>query len=102
MDVPPGLESPENKGMVCKIKKSLYGLKQLPRAWFEKLTQVVKRYGFIQGKTDHTMFTKHSHDGRVAIMIVYVHNIIITKDYLEQVKELKLVLGQEFEIEDLG
>lgn len=102
MDVPSGLESPENKGMVCRLRKFLYGLKQSPRAWFEKLTLVVKRYGFIQGQTDHTMFTKHSRDGRVAIMIVYVDDIIITGDYLEEIKELKLILGREFEIKDLG
>ena len=81
---------------------TLYGLQQLPRAWFERLTQVVKKLGFLQSQTDHTMFVKHSPEGKRAIMIVYVDDIILTGDYLEEIQHLKCVLAQEFEIKDLG
>ncbi|KAL4560354.1 hypothetical protein LXL04_032504 [Taraxacum kok-saghyz] len=54
------------------------------------------------GQADHTMFTKHSSDGQVAIMIVYVDDIIITGNYTKQIDELKQVLGTEFKIKDLG
>jgi len=55
MDPPPGFE--ERYGTrVCKLKKSLYGLKQSPRAWFERFTQFVKKQGYTQGKANHTMF----------------------------------------------
>ena len=102
MEVPPGLESQENFGKVCKLKKSLYDLKQSPRAWFERLTRVVRQHGFTQCQTDHTMFIKHSSNGKRAIMIVYVDDIILTGDYFEEIKYLKEILGREFEIKDLG
>lgn len=102
MEVPPGLASPENFGKVCKLKKSLYGLKQSPQAWFDRLTRVIKNQGYIQCQTDHTMFIKHSLDGKRSILIVYVDDIILTGDWLDEITCLKDVLGREFEIKDLG
>ena len=46
MEVPPGFESKE--GMVCKLKKARYGLKQSPRAWFGRLTKVMIALGYKQ------------------------------------------------------
>jgi hypothetical protein len=63
MDIPPGFETSENANKVCKLKKSLYGLKQSPRAWFDRFTKVVKKSGYIQCQTDHTMFLKQSPSG---------------------------------------
>lgn len=79
MDPRPGFD--EHFGSkVCKLKKSLYGLKQSPRAWFERFTQSVKNQGYVQAQSDHTMFIKHSNDGKIAILIVYVADIILTRD----------------------
>ena len=101
MDAPPGFcEKFGTK--VCKLKKSLYGLKQSPRAWFEKFTQFVKSQGYTQGQGDHTMFTKHSQDGKIAILIVYVDDIILTGDDVLEMNRLKDSLSSTFEIKDLG
>ena len=81
---------------VCKLKKSLYGLKQSPRAWFDRFTQVVKRYGYVQCQADHTLVVKHSPEGKVAILIVYVG------DFKEEMSKLKDLLAKEFEIKNLG
>ena len=79
MDAPPGFC--ENLGTkVCKLKKSFYGLKQSPRAWFGKFTQFVKSQGYSQGQGDHTIFFKHSQDGKISILIVYVDDIILIGD----------------------
>ena len=101
MEVPPRLECQENSEKLCS-RKSLYGLKQSPRAWFERLTRVVKKHGFFQCQIDHTMFIKHSSNGKRAIMIVYVDDIILAGDCFEEIQYLKKVLGREFEIKDLG
>jgi hypothetical protein len=63
MDVPSGFGKKFGT-KVCKLKKSLYGLKQSPRARFEKFTQFVKSQGYTQGLGDHMVFIRHSHDGR--------------------------------------
>lgn len=57
MDPPPGFDK-HFGSKVCKLKKSLYGLKQSPRAWFERFTQSVKNQGYVQAQSDHTMFIK--------------------------------------------
>ena len=71
------------------------------RPSFNRLTRVVKRYGFTQSQTDYTMFINHSAEGKRAIIIVYVDDIILTGDHVEQIKHLRDVLAQEFEIKDL-
>ena len=87
---------------MCKLRESLYGLKQSPRAWFDKFAKAVKKFGYLQGQSDHTLFVKHSSKGKVAILIVYVDDIILTGDHVEELKSLKIVLVREFEIKDLG
>ena len=61
-----------------------------------------KNHGYIQGQADHTLFTKHSTDGRMVVLIVYMDNIILTRDSIEEMECLKEVLAKEFEIKDLG
>ena len=102
MEVPPGLESYSKTSKVCRLKKSLYGLKQSPRAWFERFTRAVKQYGYLQCQADHTLYVKHSPGGKITILIVYVDDIILTGDYDEEIQRLKKVLAKEFEIKDLG
>ncbi|RVW95281.1 Retrovirus-related Pol polyprotein from transposon RE1 [Vitis vinifera] len=102
MKIPPSMETPENSGKVCKLRKSLYYLKQSPRAWFDRLTRVVKKHGFIQCQADHTLFMKHSKEGEMTLFIVYVDDIIITGDDEEGIENLKKLLTREFEIKDLG
>ncbi|RVW99246.1 Retrovirus-related Pol polyprotein from transposon TNT 1-94 [Vitis vinifera] len=93
MDIPAGLEMTSNFNKVCRLQKSLYGLKQSPRAWFERFTKVVKGYGFVQC---------HFPEGKLAIIIIYVDDIILTGDHEEKIDLLKKLLTKEFEIKDLG
>ena len=77
MDAPSSFE--ESFGTkVCKLRKSLYGLKQSARSWFERFTRSVKIQGYSQGQTDLTMFVKLTGRGKITILIVYVDVIIPT------------------------
>ncbi|RVW39635.1 Retrovirus-related Pol polyprotein from transposon RE1 [Vitis vinifera] len=102
MSPPPGFEESFGVGKVCKLKKSLYGLKQSPRAWFERFGKVIKHYGYTQSQANHTMFYKHSNESKVAILIVYVDDIVLTGDDCNELEKLKGKLAEEFEIKDLG
>ncbi|PNX73271.1 pentatricopeptide repeat-containing protein mitochondrial-like [Trifolium pratense] len=101
MDVSPGFEDKFGSN-VCKLNKSLYGLKQSPRAWFEKFTQSMKKQGYIQGQADHTLFTKFSKDGKIVVLIVYVDDIVLTRNDIVEMGRVKKKLAIDFEIKDLG
>ncbi|KAA0034028.1 Beta-galactosidase [Cucumis melo var. makuwa] len=101
MSPPPGFEAQFGQ-QVCKLQKSLYGLKQSPRAWFDRFTTFVKSQGYSQGHSDHTLFTKASKTGKIAILIVYVDDIVLTGDDQTEISQLKQRMGDEFEIKDLG
>ena len=102
MEVPPGFESIFTKNKACKLQKSLYRLKQSPRAWFHKIARSMIEYGCIQCQADHTLFVKHSAEKKIAILIVYVDDIIITGDFDEELQGIRIYLAQEFEIKELG
>ncbi|KAA0035576.1 reverse transcriptase [Cucumis melo var. makuwa] len=61
MSLPSGFEAKFGQ-QVCKLQKSLYGLKQSPRAWFDRFTTFVKSQEYSQGHSDHTLFTKRMGD----------------------------------------
>ena len=86
MDFPPRFENLSNN-KVCRLKKPLNGLKQSPKAWFERFTKFLKTYDFIQSQGDHTLFVKHSSLKKIIILSVNVDDIIVTGD---DVKKLKL------------
>ena len=102
MCVPLRFENVYGLDKVCKLKKSLYGLKQSPRAWFDRFGKVVKEQGYCQSQTDHTMFHRRSPEGKLVVLIVYVDDIIISSDDNEEIARLKKKLALEFELKDLG
>ena len=60
------------------------------------------KYRFKAKVIDHTLFTKHSSCGKVTAFIVYVDDIVLTGNDLEEMGRLKHFLAKEFEIKDLG
>lgn len=102
MKIPPDMETPKNAGKVCKLIKSLYGLKQSLTAQFDQLTRGVKKHGFTQCQAKHTLFVKYSKEGNLALFIIYVDDIIITRNDEEGIESLKKLLVREFEIKDLA
>ncbi|XP_058745985.1 uncharacterized mitochondrial protein AtMg00810-like [Vicia villosa] len=62
----------------------------------------MKKQGYIQGQADHTLFTKFSHDGKLAALIVYVDDIVLTGDDTVEMTRVKEKLAVDFEIKDLG
>jgi hypothetical protein len=101
MGIPPGLSKHETVGKVCRLKKSLYGLKQSPRAWFDRFTHALCSMGFKQCNVDHIVFYRHS-GRRITMLVVYVDDIIITGDDEQGMKYLKENLSKEFEVKDLA
>ena len=72
---------------VCKLKKSLYGLKQSPRAWFGRFTKSMRVFCYRQSNLDHTLFLKKQH-GKITTLIVYVDDMVVTGNDHEKIKAL--------------
>ena len=102
MDLPPGcMVTEKEKGKVCRLRKSLYGLKQSPRAWFGRFTKSMRAVGYCQSNSDHTLFFKRNQD-KITALIVYVDDMVLTGNDLEEMKLLQEYLSKEFEMKDLG
>ena len=101
MDIPLGFGTIQTVGKVCRLRKSLYGLKQPPRAWFDRLRRAMVGMGYQQINADHTMFFRQ-HKDHTTLLVVYVDDIIITGNNEGEIAQLKVQLGKEFEVKDLG
>ena len=101
MEAPQGFTDRFAEREVCLLKKSLYGLKQSPRAWFGKFTLAMNKYGFKQSNSDHTLFLKRR-GNLITCLIIYVDDMIITGDDKEEIAKLRKSLFTEFEMKDLG
>ncbi|WZZ50850.1 hypothetical protein YC2023_050957 [Brassica napus] len=101
MHPPPGLEHLVKRGNVLRLKKAIYGLKQSPRAWYNKLSTTLNGRGFKNSELDHTLFTLTTPSGMIALL-VYVDDIIITGSDKEGIIATKEFLKSMFEIKDLG
>ncbi|GKB63850.1 multidrug resistance-associated protein 3 [Tanacetum coccineum] len=101
MTIPKGFASKDNKNKVCKLVKSLYGLKQAPRKWNEKLVTILKENDFVQSANDHSWFTK-SKNNKFIGLLVYVDDIVVTENYVDEIDKFKSFLKSKFKIKDLG
>jgi hypothetical protein len=64
---------------VCKLKKSLYGLKRDPRAWYSRLDKYLQQVGFKKGSVDRNLYIKISQDS-ILLIEVYFDDIIFGSD----------------------
>ena len=101
MDIPPGYTITLKAKIACRLQRAFYGLKQSPRAWFGRFSSAMRKYGFQQSNSDHTLFLKHQ-VGKVTAFIVYVDDLIITGDDVEEISRLQEQLSTEFEMKNLG
>jgi hypothetical protein len=77
MEIPPWFATEQTFGKLCKLKKSLCGLKQSPHAWFERFRWALCDMGYSQCSGDYTIFYRHQ-GSRITILAAYVDDIVIT------------------------
>ena len=99
MRPPPGYSSPP--GLVCKLQKSLYGLRQAPPNWFAKLSSALLAFGFVQNKAEYSLFSYIR--GSVSLFVLlYVDDLVIASSSSSLLASLKEYLGSCFHMKDLG
>ncbi|CAN1192604.1 Retrovirus-related Pol polyprotein from transposon TNT 1-94 [Linum perenne] len=103
MELPQGVKEEVNGNgkQVCKLLKSLYGLKQASRRWFVKLTTALKSEGFHQSNSDHSLFI-YTTDRDMIVLLVYVDDIILAGSNEGLIEKIKSRLHTHFKIKDLG
>lgn len=97
---PPGYKGVQ-PDQVCKLVRSLYGLKQASREWNMEFCHQLFAQGFVQSPSNHCLFTRGSGDDFICLL-VYVDDVLITSPSQHLIDELKQTLHVAFTIKDLG
>ena len=100
MGIPPGFGTSETTRKVCRLKKSLYGLTQSVRAWFDRFKRAVCSMGYGQHNGDRMMFCRHSY--RKITILAFMWMTLSSLEMIRRKEILKGCLSKEFEVKDLG
>ena len=86
--------------MVCKLKRSIYGLKQASRSWNIKFDQAIKSFGFEQNLDEPCVYKKHR-DKVVMFLVLYIDDILLIGNDVRVMSLVKVWLSSQFDMKDL-
>jgi hypothetical protein len=98
---PTGFVDANRPDAVCLLDKSLYGLRQAPRAWFERFAAFIKTIGFSPTRSDPSLFILR-HGSSTAFLLLYVDDIVLTGSSLALLQHVVDKLRAEFAVKDMG
>ena len=98
---PEGFVDPGFPKMVCNLLRSIYGLKQASRRWNIRFDGTVKEFGFIQNEDEPCVYKKIS-GIHVAILVLYVDDILLIGNDIPSLQDVKTWLGNSFSKKYLG
>ncbi|GJR74073.1 retrotransposon protein, putative, ty1-copia subclass [Tanacetum coccineum] len=101
MTQPEGFVNPKYPNHVCKLKRSIYGLKQASRQWNKRFDDEIKKFGFTQNRDEPCVYQKAS-GSYVTFLILYVDDILIMGNNIPMLQDVKSYLGKCFAMKDLG
>lgn len=99
MTQPEGFD--EGNGLVCRLNRSLYGLKQASRAWNERFHVFVEKLGFRRSTSDKCLYIRES-GGQRLFLIIYVDDVLLVGHKLKEILVVKKCFSNEFEMKDIG
>lgn len=79
--------------LMCRLKKSLYDIKQAPWAWCSKINECFIKEGFKRSKADPDVYVKYF-DGKIVIIVIYVDNLIIIGDHMQFIEIIRIKLNK--------
>ena len=90
-----------NQSLVCRLNKSLYGLKQARRAWYAKIDGFLLSQNFVQCMSDLNVYLKLIH-GSFIIIVLYVDDLLIKRSLEKEIASLKDAMNHAFSMTNLG
>ena len=100
MTQPEGFVSSERTNQVCKLNKSIYGLKQASRSWNIWFDMTVKEFSFIKNKNEPYMYKK-TNGSAIVFLILYVDDILLIRNDIPMLQSIKTWLSNKFFIKEL-
>ena len=87
--------------MGCRLKKSIYELKQASRQWHLKFDSTIRKFGFQENIEDNCVYAKFK-NGKYIFLILYVDDILLASSDINLLMETKKFLSSNFDMKDLG
>jgi hypothetical protein len=89
------------KELVCKLKKSLYGLKRSPKMWYQKVYTYILVLGFVRSRIYHCVYSKQVGNHFIYV-VFYVYDMLLVGNNMHVIKEVKSQQSSKFDTKDLG
>ena len=89
MEQPPGFIGQGESSLVCRLRRSLYDLKQSPISWFSGFSSVVQEFGMTWISSNHFVFYHHALSRQCIHLFVYMDDIVITCNDQDGIQKLK-------------
>ena len=98
LEQPEGFVRKGNSGqnLVCKLNKSISGLKQAAKNWYETSTSLLLKEEFKRDRNDYCLFVRKEEDGTYSHVLVWVHDIVVAGTTEEAVNKIKSILNENF------
>jgi len=96
-----GFPSSDGEQLVCKLKKSIYSLKQASCQWYLKFHKVILSFGFVENVMDQCIYQKVS-GSKICFLVLYVDDILLATNDKGLLHEVKQFISKNFDMKDMG
>jgi hypothetical protein len=101
MKQPEGFVVKGKQQLVCKLKRSIYGINKSPRMWYQKFDTHILSFGFVRRKYDHCIYSKEEGEHFIYVSL-YVDDMLLIGNNIDTRKEVKKKLSSKFNMKDIG
>ncbi|KAL0439112.1 UNVERIFIED_CONTAM: Retrovirus-related Pol polyprotein from transposon RE1 [Sesamum latifolium] len=101
MDLLEGFTAVGEEQKVCRLQRSIYGLKQASRSWNTRFDEVIRGYDFIKNDYDPCIYKKIS-GSSVVYLVLYVDDILLIENDVKMLGDIKAWLSTQFSMKDMG
>ena len=101
MKQPEGFSSCSGEHLVCKLNKSIYGLKQVSHQWYLKFHGIISSFGFDENPMDQCIYLKVI-GSKIRFLVLYVDDFLLAANDQGLLHEVKQFLSKNFDMKDVG